>query len=210
MIEVLRARVAPMRRISAFSKDRSGTATVEFVICLPFILVMIAFVGSFGELVSQREQLDSATFDATRLLSRAPAGWENSDGTASVDGDGNAVPAIQAHFQSEARALIAERMGVDLTGTTPNSATDPVRVSVNLRMMTTGRTMRTNFYLIELSATVAFDSPLLAIVAAFGLVESNHPEKFTMNAVQSARYVSAIPIGNEACPPADRAAGFCV
>ncbi|MEM9198126.1 MAG: TadE/TadG family type IV pilus assembly protein [Pseudomonadota bacterium] len=205
-----KARSALLCRLSAFSADRSGTASVEFAICLPFILVMIAFVGSFGELVSQREQLDSATFDATRLLSRAPADWEDDSGNPVTDINGNDVPVIHDFFSAEARALIAERMGVDLAGTTPGDASDPVRVNITLRKMSTTSEMRTDFYLIELTAVVAFDSPLLAIVAAFGLVESDHPEKFTMRVAQTARYVSSIPVGSTACPPDDKALGVCV
>ncbi|MEL6234704.1 MAG: TadE/TadG family type IV pilus assembly protein [Pseudomonadota bacterium] len=194
-----------------FGRDPRGTASVEFVVSMPIFLILFGFIGGFGELVSQREHLDSAVFDATRLISQAPASWENPDGTPSVDANGKAVPSVYPYFHDEARALIAERMGIDLTSVPSDASPHPVEIATSFTEHTLGTGPNTfTFYHLEVSATVEFNAPMLYLLASVGMIDSVRPHTFAMNSQQAARYVSSIPVGSQPCSAVDRAAGLCV
>lgn len=206
MVCLLRRLAVRSRR---FGTERQGSASVEFVVSMPIFMLLFGFIGGFGELVSQREHLDSAVFDATRLISQAPAGWENPDGTYSKDEDGNQVPRVYPYFEDQARQLIAERMDIDLASWDPADP-DPVQITTTFTRFTIGNETPTAFYHVEVTAVVEFNAPMLNLIASMGIIESVRPHTFAMQSTQTARYTSSVAIGVKPCPSADRVAGICV
>ncbi|MEM9047531.1 MAG: TadE family protein [Pseudomonadota bacterium] len=197
-------------RTGRFGRECRGSASVEFVISMPIFMILFGFIGGFGELVSQREHLDSAVFDATRLISQAPASWENPDGTPSLDENGNKVPSIYPFFEAQARQVVADRMGVDLSTWDPADP-DPVQISTKLTEMTiTSGDAPATFYHVEMTAVVEFNAPMLNMIASLGLISSVRPHTFAMQSTQAARYISTVAVGLKPCPSVDRAAGLCV
>lgn len=159
-----------------FFKRNEGSATVEFVVMLPFLLAMIGFAGGYAEVVSQREMLESATFDAGRLLSRAHP--KSFDGA--IDASGNPVPEPHQHFLDEAQAIVAERMSIPARN---------VVVTAEFNLISTAVPLSTEFYALTVTTQAEFTSPALRLLALFGIRPNGSDQYYQMTAGTSFRYI---------------------
>ncbi|MEO1533470.1 MAG: TadE/TadG family type IV pilus assembly protein, partial [Pseudomonadota bacterium] len=86
------------RSLGAFIRDDSGASALELIVSLPLLVGCMLITANYGLLISTREALDSATRDATRLLTRAPAAL-NDNGT--VDDTSDDLPQLYTFFVDE-------------------------------------------------------------------------------------------------------------
>ncbi|MEM6945467.1 MAG: TadE family protein, partial [Pseudomonadota bacterium] len=70
---ISRAFDATRRSFAAWCGDERGASALELIVSLPLLVGCMLITTNYGLLISTREALDSATRDATRLLTRAPA-----------------------------------------------------------------------------------------------------------------------------------------
>lgn len=172
---------------STFWGDQRGASALELIVSLPLLVGCMLLTANYGLLISTRESLDSATRDATRLLTRAPAARDDA-GTPNVDTDDQ--PQLYTFFVDEARQLVANRLGVALEDVELTTRVDPI---------TGGGQLRNEFFLITVNARVTLDDfPLLgwAFDPVFGATESG-------------RWTAETSFGAVGCSVTDNQAGLC-
>ena len=170
-------------------EDR-GAAAFEFVVMMPLLLAILVATAGFGTALAERQALDNAVRDATRVLSRAPLALETAK-------DGTLRPTIYPDFLEETRTDIAERTG---------SAVSDVTVAATARVLDDTGDYRTDIIIIEIRVSIAADFPLLAFLSR-QLEPEDGPLRMT--SVDRARWVAEVPVGAKACPQAERDAGTC-
>ncbi|MEL6425061.1 MAG: TadE/TadG family type IV pilus assembly protein [Pseudomonadota bacterium] len=175
------------RSLGAFIRDDSGASALELIVSLPLLVGCMLITANYGLLISTREALDSATRDATRLLTRAPAAL-NDNGT--VDDTSDDLPQLYTFFVDEARQLVADRLGVPL---------GKVALTTRVDFISGSEALRNRFYLITVSATVTLDDyPLLGWVV---------DPVFT--ATESGRWAAESNFGTVGCTISDNQSGLC-
>lgn len=193
--------------VRAFYADRSGSASVEFIVSLPLLIGVLVLSAEYGRAMLAREALDSATSAAVRLLGRSPADPSSSCTTA-PDADGNPVTTVTQlvlyqDFIDEARALIAERTG--LPEASVNLA-DPVITAPDPQ----GIAYRSTFFRIELDVQATVDLSLLSLLDFYDKSgDARTPTGLTLNARDTARWVGPVPVCAQACTFVAEAAGEC-
>ncbi len=168
-------------RVGAFLDDERGTASLEFVVALPLLMVPLILFAEYGEALSKREQLDSALADAVQLLAASPA-WP---GPTPAD-----PPRLYRPFVDRAARLVAQRMGAPVGS---------IGFAYDVTGDLSGGALRTPFHLVTVRASVTLDQGLLAFINAFSGAE-DVPTVLTLVAEDSARYVAPVPpIENTGC-----------
>ncbi len=161
-------------RVGTFLGDERGTASLEFVVALPLLMVPLILFAEYGEALSKREQLDSALADAVQLLAASPA-WP---GATPSD-----PPQLLRPFVDRAARLVAQRMGQPVRG---------IAFSYDVTPDLSAGSLRIPFHLITVRASVVLDQGLLSFINAF-TAENDVPTVLVLAAEDSARYVSAVP-----------------
>lgn len=182
--KVVRAATQSLR--SFLGNDR-GASALELIVSLPLLVGCMILTANYGLLISTRESLDSATRDATRLLTRAPAARDDSGTPNDLTDD---LPVLYSFFTDEARALVAQRLGVDLQDVTLTTRVDFISGS---------SVLREEFFLVTVNAVVTLDDfPLLG-----WLVEP------VFSATESGRWAAEVGFGSVGCTLTDNQAGLC-
>lgn len=189
-----------------FLSDDRGTAGLEFVTASPLLFGVLVFTAEYGQALRARLMLEGAVQDAARYLARAPA-----DKGAN---DANGIPqlSIYPQIRATARQIVFDRVGD--TDTTSGS----IAVSVNT---VDGVNFRNPYYVINVTATVSVDLPLLSMINIFSArnpdgrgkidtsIDSPNALRLTMTATRSARWTNGAPLGEASCLLADRYQGLC-
>lgn len=173
--------------LGAFMRDDAGASALELIVSLPLLVGCMLITANYGLLISTREALDSATRDATRLLTRAPAAM-NDNGTANDTTDD--TPQLYTFFVDEARQLVADRLGVPL---------GKVSITTRVDFISGSEALRNEFFLITLNASVTLDDyPLLGWVI---------DPIFT--STESGRWAAESDFGVVGCTLSDNQSGLC-
>lgn len=173
-----------LRGGAAWRRDERGAAALELIVSLPLLVGMMVLTANYGLMISTREALDSATRDATRLLTRAPAGLTVDPVT------GQDEPQLYTHFLTEARQLIADRIGVE---------TADVTLTTRVDFLTGSDALRREFYLVTVNVSVNLqDRVLLGIV-----------DKPVFTSADSGRWQAEVDPGVTGCLQTDKDAGRC-
>jgi TadE-like protein len=179
--------LADLRKcLGRFLADERGAAGLEFLFTSPLLFGVLVFTAEYGQALRYRIALDGAVQDTARFLARAPA-----DAVTNATGD---TIAIYPAFVAEADAMLDARLGRD------------VDMQVAVSTLDT-ESFRTDFHLVEVSASVEVGLPMLAFVN-IGLAD-DIPESLTLHASQQARWGGGNEPGNEACPRLERIRETC-
>lgn len=189
------------RFLNRFWRDRRGTAGTDFVTTVPLMIGALMMSVEYGKTFAAREALDTAVRDATRLMARAPAG-------AGTDSGGATVPAPYPFFETQARSLIESRIGQPLKDVTAAGVSVPAFEVTFERVDETN--FRDPFYRVTMTAATSINAPLLWWLDYYDYVNASSagttlPEDerattdFPIIARDTARYVSAVPLGATAC-----------
>ena len=174
-------------QFTRFLVDERGAAGVEFLFTSPLLFGVLVFTAEYGQALRYRIALDGAVQDTARFLARAPA-------DAVEDGSGDQTIDIYQDFIDEADAMLDARLGRD------------IHMQVDVATLDTD-SFRTPFHLVEVTASVEVDLPLLAFVN-FGLTD-DIPESLTLTASQQARWGAGNMPGHVVCARLDRIREAC-
>jgi Flp pilus assembly protein TadG len=173
--------------LARFLSNERGAAGLEFLFTSPLLFGILVFTAEYGQALRYRIALDGAVQDTARFLARAPA-------EAIENGAGDTIIEIYPAFRAEADAMLDDRLGRDVAMLVETATLDT-------------ESFRTPFYMVEVTASVDLDLPMLAFVN-LGLTE-DIPESLTLTASQQARWGGGNVPGHEGCPRLARIQQAC-